>query len=70
MKRCPICGNEKFYVTAHVTQDWLVDNNGDYVKTESECVEVIHKPNDEDVWVCANCGWDAMGKEFNIKEED
>lgn len=29
MKKCPKCGAETFYVTAHVTQDWkLYRNNG------------------------------------------
>ena len=24
-KRCPKCGGKNFIVTAHVTQEWLVD---------------------------------------------
>ena len=70
MKKCPKCGHSKFYVTAHVTQDWLVDENENHLETQNECVEITHKPDDEDVWVCEECGYDASGKEFNIKEEN
>ena len=35
MKRCPKCGASTFYVTAHVTQDWKVDEHGDFI----ECVD-------------------------------
>lgn len=66
MKRCPKCGAMSFYVTAHVTQDWVVDENGDWIRTEDDCVEVTHFPNDDDVWDCANCGFSAAGKEFNV----
>lgn len=66
MKRCPKCGAMSFYVTAHVTQDWVVDENGDWIRTEDDCIEVTHFPNDDDVWDCANCGFSAAGKEFNV----
>ena len=58
MKKCPKCGNTKFIVTAHVTQDWLVDGDGNYLETLSECEEVTHRPDDEDVWICSKCGYD------------
>lgn len=66
MKRCPKCGAMSFYATVHVTQDWVVDENGDWIRTENDCVEVTHFPNDDDVWDCANCGFSAAGKEFNV----
>lgn len=70
MKRCPKCGNKEFEVTAHVTQEWRVDSEGDFIACVEECVEVTHTPNDEDIWTCAQCGYDAAGEEFNIKEEN
>lgn len=66
MKMCPKCGCREFYVTAHVTQDWLVDTCGSYLKTENECVEVTHFPKDDDLWQCADCNYVAEGKEFEI----
>ena len=65
-KRCPKCGCDRFHVTAHVAQDWEVDEYGFFIENISECTEVIHRPGDEDIWNCANCGYDAPGKEFNI----
>lgn len=68
MKRCPKCGNTTFAVTAHVTQDWLVDSNGDFLAEIENCTEVTHEPDDDDIWMCAVCGHDAAGSEFNVKE--
>ncbi len=68
-KRCPKCGHTEFVVTAHVTQDWLVDERGNFIKAISECDEVTHHPDDEDIWRCDKCGYDAAGAEFNIKED-
>ena len=69
MKKCPKCGCKEFYVTAHVAQDWLVDRHGNYLKTENECAYTIHKPDNDDMWMCADCGYHADGKEFEVKEE-
>ena len=68
-KRCPECGAESFYVSAHVRQGWEVDCYGTFVATADECEEVIHQPDDDDIWSCANCGYDAPGREFNVQVE-
>lgn len=67
-KRCPKCGAESFYVTAHVCQDWKVDCNGTVIETVDECSRILHQPDDDDIWTCANCGFDAAGSEFNVQE--
>ena len=68
MKRCPMCGNKKFFVTAHVTQDWLVDENGNFIEEIDSCIETTHSPDDMDLWQCDNCFYEACGCEFNVKE--
>lgn len=69
-KRCPSCGARSFYATAYVIQDWLFDENGTYVRTEESCVEVYHYPDDNDIWSCANCFYEAPGFEFNAEGEE
>lgn len=68
MKRCPNCGGKRFCVTPHVTQDWLVDENGNFIREICSCVEVTHSVDDDDIWVCYECGHSADGREFNVKE--
>ncbi len=70
MKKCPNCGSEEFFVTAHVTQDWLVDKHGEFMQVENECVEVTHQPKDDDIWQCADCGYDAAGEKFEVEDEE
>lgn len=65
MKRCPECGCTKFRVNAHIVQEWLVDGDGELIEVISECVGVAHEPDDEDVWVCPECGFMDVGYEFN-----
>lgn len=45
---CPKCGNTTFIATAHVTQTWLVDEDGDFIEAKSDCDEVTHAPDAED----------------------
>ena len=68
MKKCPSCGGKRFCVTAHVTQDWLVDENGFFDRVICDCIDVTHKPDDDDIWECYECGHDGPGSEFNVKE--
>lgn len=70
MKKCPKCGGIKFRATAHVTQDWEVDRNGNFVKSLNDCVEVTHFPDNDDIWDCANCGYSAAGIEFEVSADD
>lgn len=64
-KICPNCGSRVFCATAHVTQDWIVDENGAFIKSINDCLEVTHFPDDNNLWNCHNCGYSAAGKEFN-----
>ena len=70
MKRCPYCGGRRFVVTAHVAQSWEVDKNEMFVSCLEDCIDVIHRPDDDDIWECYDCGYEATGKEFNVKEEE
>lgn len=67
--RCPKCGHETFYVTVQVTQGWKVDKYGSYLQTMTECEEVIHSVDTEDIWTCASCGFDAPGTKFIVMVE-
>lgn len=69
MKKCPNCAGQRFVVIAHVTQSWEVDKNGMFVNCLEDCIDVIHRPDDDDIWECYDCGYEATGKEFNVKEE-
>ena len=68
-KKCPACGHDEFTVTAHVTQTWRVDANGNFMNEISGCDDVTHKPDDQDLWTCAKCGYNAAGAAFNVQED-
>ena len=70
MKKCPKCGNETFYVTAHVVQNWIVDSNGDFLEVIDDCYAVAHFPDDDDLWECAKCNYSDGGDKFNVKDGD
>ncbi len=62
MKVCPMDRtHNRFLATAHVTEDWVVDGDGNYIElsTKSDCT-VVHEPDDEDVWTCSVCGTEAI----------
>ena len=62
--RCPRCGGKTFYATAHVTQDWELDDSGTFVRCLNDCIEVTHGPDREDVWDCKTCGYSDAGEKF------
>ena len=69
MKICPKCGGREFITTAHVIEEWIVDSDGNYLDTY--CTgDVTHTPDDDNIWQCNNCGYDAAGTEFNVYEEE
>lgn len=51
--------HNRFEVSAHVAQTWLVDENCDYVEVADDCIETIHRPDAGDYYVCAECGTEA-----------
>lgn len=55
---CPNNHNHKeFSVTAHVTQQWKVCENGEFIETLDNCIEVTHGPNAHDfIFTCIDCG--------------
>ncbi len=57
---CPNCGNRTFSTVAHVTQTWVVDEKGEFIKEETSCDEVIHGPDDGNIWTCTKCGAEAV----------
>lgn len=59
---CPKCGNTTFIATAHVTQTWLVDEDGDFIEAQSDFDEVTHRPDAEDLFTCSKCGEEVSAK--------
>jgi len=56
-------GNTTFITTAHVTQTWLVDEDGDFIEAKSDCDEVTHAPDAEDLFTCSKCGAEVPAKQ-------
>ena len=55
--------HDRFIATAHITEDWVVDGEGNFVElsTASDC-QVVHAPDEDDYWECAICGAEAVAK--------
>ena len=65
MSLLAVCSKNKdhktFSATAHVLEEWLVDEHGEWVSTLT-CIEVTHKPDPDNTWTCAKCGAEAKVK--------
>lgn len=60
--RCPRSPEHKRFVTvAHIAQDWIVDENGDFIEeVTGGCEETVHGPNPDNTWTCVACGAAAI----------
>lgn len=52
--------HEYFSVIAHVTQEWAMDRNGEFVGVRINCIDVTHRPDYLDRFMCEECGEDAL----------
>lgn len=58
---CPKNEEHKQFITvAHVMQDWLVDEQGNWLETVDESLETSFPPNKDNLWTCAVCGAEAI----------
>jgi hypothetical protein len=39
-----------------------VDEDGDFIEAKSDCDEVTHAPNAEDLFTCSKCGAEVPAK--------
>jgi len=55
--KCPKNSRHKRFktATAHVQQEWEVNNKGEYIKTINECIDVDHHPDEGDTFRCKTC---------------
>jgi len=61
--KCPKkCKNKQFVTTAHVMEEWKVDEHGDFIE-RVKFLEVTSYPDPENYWSCAECGAEAIVKE-------
>ncbi len=58
---CPKDRKHKRFITvAHVTEDWVVDEHGDFIDVhEASEIEVVRNPHPDNIWTCAVCGAQA-----------
>ena len=47
--------HRRFITTAHVSQEWLVDETGDFIEELVSCLDITHRPDSGNEWVCADC---------------
>lgn len=61
---CPKNKTHKEFITvAHVTQDWKVDERGNWLETIHQGIETTHGPNPGNTWTCVECGEEAIIEE-------
>lgn len=54
--------HQRFITVAHVAQDWVVDPDGNWVRTV-ETTETVARPHPGNSWTCKACGADAVFQE-------
>lgn len=51
--------HKRFVTTAHVMQEWVVDEQGNFLE-EISTIETTHKPDPGNEWTCRECGTTAI----------
>ena len=51
--------HNRFSTTAHVSQEWEVDRNGDFQSEIVSCLDITHYPNPQNLWICLDCADDG-----------
>lgn len=58
-----VCPNnrehDRFITTAQVKQDWIVDENGNFIETSDNCSDILEHPTKYNIWICEECGVEA-----------
>ena len=47
--------HKRFSTTAHVAQEWLVDEHGEFLSLIDGCLDTTHKPDPGNIWYCCEC---------------
>jgi len=57
--RCPKSDDHKEFVTvAHVSEDWKVDECGNFIEVVDQG-EVVANVSTDNIWTCVTCGAEA-----------
>lgn len=64
MNKIAICPknkkHKKFITVAHVTEDWVVDGEGNFIQAVIDGYnEVVAQPHPGNIWTCYVCGAEA-----------
>lgn len=52
--------HQKFITVAHVSQEWIVDSEGNFLEEGDYCAgEVVAWPRMGNTWTCVECGTEA-----------
>ena len=51
--------HKRFLVTAHIVQEWVVNQNAEFQEVSDDCLEVTHRPDKDDRFICRTCGTEA-----------
>jgi len=58
---CPTNPKHKtFITTAHVQQEWKVDEHGEFIEVVHECLDTTHGPDIGNTWSCTECFAEAI----------
>lgn len=52
--------HHEFSATAHVLEEWKVDEHGTFREVLSPSLEVSHRPQADDLFLCLACGTTAL----------
>lgn len=57
----------RFLATAYVSEEWIVEPDGQWIEYADPqlCVVVLHEPDIEDTWICAECNAIANHEEVS-----
>ena len=56
---CPEDSSHKRFITvAYVSEDWIVDDDGNFIEVMDTNGQLLHGPNHGNIWTCAECGCD------------
>lgn len=61
---CPNSPEHKtFYTTAHMSETWKVDEEGNWLETTDDPGEIVARPDPGNTWQCTVCGAAAKVEE-------